>query len=139
MSIVYLTRIYRFNAGHRLYHPQRDDAWNWETYGKCSYPEGHGHNYVLELTVSGPPDPSTGQCVVPEVLDSVVELEVMERLDHRNLNTALELRYGPAPTTEVLLLELWDRLAPHFNPPTRLARLRISETAKNIFEYSGEG
>ena len=137
MNTVCLTRVYQFNAGHRLFRPDRDDDWNRRTFGKCSYPEGHGHNYVLEVTVEGVADPETGMTVSLEVIDDAVDGEVMDTIDHRNLNDTLELKHGPVPTTEVLLLELWERLKRWIEPAARLHRLRIYETTKNIFEYFG--
>ncbi len=151
---VHITRVYRFNAGHRLYRADRDPGWNDETFGKCSYPGGHGHNYTLHLTVSGAPCPSTGWIVDPAALDALVEREVMEWIDHRNLNEVLALDVAPVPTTEVLVVEIWERLAdcipalgrdvasladegaPH-DAGARLERLKLSETAKNTFEYAG--
>lgn len=137
MNVACLTRVYRFNAGHRLFHPDRDDEWNWRTFGKCSYPEGHGHNYTLEVTVKGAPDRESGMLVSLDAVDRAVEREIMDAIDHRNLNEALRLEYGPVPTTEVLLLELWDRLEPWIEPPARLHRLKVYETSKNTFEYFG--
>ena len=136
-ATVQLTRVYRFSAGHRLFHPGRSDDWNWSTFGKCSYAEGHGHNYTLEVSVEGVPDPESGMAISLDIVDRAVEREVMETIDHRNLNEALALEYGPVPTTEVLLLELWDRLEPWIERPARLCRLRIYETSKNTFEYFG--
>ncbi len=137
MKRAHVTKAYSFNAGHRLFHPERDADWNWETFGKCSYEEGHGHNYVLEVTVEGEIDEASGFVAPMARIDAAVEAEVMRELDHRNLNRRLELRYGPTPTTEVLILELWDRLAPWFDGPARLYRLRVFETEKNAFEYFG--
>ncbi len=137
MKVVYLTRTYRFNAGHRLFDPGRDEAWNREVFGKCSLPGGHGHNYTLEVTVRGSPDPETGQILKLEALDAAVAAVVHDRIDHRNLNEVLSKTHGPAPTTEVLILELWpllDRLIP---APVSLHRLIVAETTKNTFEYHG--
>lgn len=134
MKKVYLTRVYRFNAGHRLHDPSREEEWNRTVFGKCSLPGGHGHNYTLEVTVAGAPDPETGFVCDLSILDSAVQKEVLEKLDHRNLNDILSKDFGPAPTTEVLILELWRSLEPHLGAPARLHALRVSETAKNFFE-----
>lgn len=139
MKVVYLTKIYRFNAGHRLFDPSRDEAWNREVFGKCSLPGGHGHNYTLEVTVRGSPDPGTGMSVSLGAIDGAVEEVVLDRIDHRNLNDVLSKEHGPAPTTEVLILDLWPRLCSRIPPPARLHRLLIAETAKNSFEYFGPG
>ena len=136
-ALVYVTRVYLFNAGHRLFHPERDPDWNLEVFGKCSYTGGHGHNYRLDVTVRGVPNPSTGQVVPLTALDEIVEETVLEPIDHRNLNDVLRLKLAPVPTTEVLAVEIWDRLAPSVPTPARLERIVISETSKNTFEYRG--
>ena len=137
MITVYVTKTYRFNAGHRLFDPRRDDRWNLDVFGKCSYPGGHGHNYSLEVTLRGEPDPASGRVLAVSRLDAIVAEEVFARLDHRNLNEVLPKEYGPAPTTEVLVLELWKRISKGIPAPSILHRLRVSETDKNSFEYFG--
>lgn len=137
MSIVHLGRLYRFNAGHRLSRPDRDADWNLEVFGKCSYEGGHGHNYDLEVVISGAPDPMTGMVIPLELLDSIVNREVIEPIDHRNLNEVLDTGSTPPPTTEVLIRDIWSRLADNIPPPAKLQLLRILETEKNLFEYSG--
>ena len=137
MNTVYIGRLYRFNAGHRLYRPDRDAEWNLEVFGKCSYEGGHGHNYDLEVVIRGNPDPVTGQVISPELLDSIVREKVIEPIDHRNLNEILESGNTPPPTTEVLIADIWSRLADSIPPPASLQLLRILETEKNLFEYSG--
>ena len=77
MSTVYLGRLYRFNAGHRLSRPDRDSDWNLEVFGKCSYEGGHGHNYDLEVVISGTPDPLTGRLISLELLDTIVNEKVI--------------------------------------------------------------
>ena len=137
MSTVYLGRLYRFNAGHRLSRPDRDSDWNLEVFGKCSYEGGHGHNYDLEVVISGTPDPLTGQIISLELLDTIVNEKVIEPIDHRNLNEVLETGSTPPPTTEVLIRDIWNRLADSIPSPAELKLLRILETEKNLFEYSG--
>ncbi len=134
---VHISRIYHFNAGHRLFRADWSDEKNWEFFGKCSYADGHGHNYTLEVTAVGVPDPDTGWAAPIVELDRAVDQEVMERLDHHNLNEQLPSRYGPAPTTEVLILEVWDALVARIGARFQLHRLRIQETARNTFEYFG--
>lgn len=136
-AIVSTTRVYHFCAGHRLFRADWSDERNWETFGPCSYPESHGHNYTLEVTVRGVPDADTGWVVPPTVVDHAVEEHVMARFDHRNLNQRLRLEYGAAPTTEILVMELWDNLLEAIAPPAQLYRLKVSETSKNSFEYWG--
>lgn len=137
MRQVTWTKVYRFCAGHRLHDPSRDDAWNLRVFGKCSYPGGHGHNYVLELGVRGEPDPESGLVVRESAIDAIVEEVVLGRIDHRSLNHVLSKDFGPVPTTEVLALELWRAIEPRVPAPARLHRIGVSETAKNSFEYLG--
>ena len=137
MSTVYLGRLYRFNAGHRLSRPDRDPDWNLEVFGKCSYEGGHGHNYDLEVVISGAPDPLTGRIISLELLDTIVNEKVIEPIDHRNLNEILETGSTPPPTTEILIRDIWNRLANRIPSPAELELLRILETEKNLFEYSG--
>ena len=137
MSTVYLGRLYRFNAGHRLSRPDRDADWNLKVFGKCSYEGGHGHNYDLEVVISGTPDPLTGRLISLELLDTIVNEKVIEPIDHRNLNEVLETGSTPPPTTEVLIRDIWNRLADNIPSPAELKLLRILETEKNLFEYSG--
>ena len=137
---VYITRTYNFTAGHRLYNSQKGPEWNLEVFGKCSYPGGHGHNYTLSVTLCGVPDPETGWIVDLEAMDSLIETSIMEWIDHRNLNEILELQAGPVATTEVLIVEIWGRLVdqiPQLAFAPSLHLLKMSETAKNSFEYSG--
>lgn len=137
MKPVTWTKTYRFCAGHRLFDPDRDDAWNLSVFGKCSFPGGHGHNYALEVSIRGEPDPETGLVIREDVVDRIVEDEVMRRLDHRNLNDVISREFGPAPTTEVLVLDLWRAFQRRIPPGPRLHGIRVSETAKNFFEYFG--
>ena len=137
MSTVYLGRLYRFTAGHRLSRPDRDSDWHLEVFGKCSYEGGHGHNYDLEVVISGTPDPLTGRLISLELLDTIVNEKVIEPIDHRNLNEVLETGSTPPPTTEVLIRDIWNRLADSIPSPAELKLLRILETEKNLFEYSG--
>ena len=134
-----ITRRVSFCAAHRYHNPAWSLEKNREIFGPCNNPFGHGHNYTLEVSVEGVPDRQSGMTISLEAVDKAVDREVMETIDHRNLNDALKLEYGPVPTTEVLLLELWDRLETWIEPPARLHRLKIYETSKNTFEYFGPG
>jgi 6-pyruvoyltetrahydropterin/6-carboxytetrahydropterin synthase len=132
---VYLTRRYLFAASHRLHNPSLSDAANRDAYGKCNNSHGHGHNYFLEVTVSGSIVPETGMVCDLGVLDSVVTREVLDRFDHRNLNQ-LEDFATVIPTTENLTLRIQQLLSR--NPlPAHLESIRVEETANNAFEYAG--
>ena len=133
----HLTRRYLFSASHRLHNDQMSPDENRATYGKCNNPHGHGHNYGLEVTVSGQVDPSTGMICNLVDLDSCVEKEVLSRYDLENLNTRLEF-VVTVPTTENLCIQIFDILQRCF-PHAHLERVRLQETMMNSFEYAGEG
>jgi 6-pyruvoyltetrahydropterin/6-carboxytetrahydropterin synthase len=133
---VYLTRRYLFVASHRLYNPSLSDAANREIYGKCSHPHGHGHNYFLEVTVSGPVSHNTGMVCDLGILDSTVAREILERFDHQNLNQLQDFS-ATIPTTENLAICI-QRILSRVSLPTHLESIRIEETANNSFEYAGE-
>jgi 6-pyruvoyltetrahydropterin/6-carboxytetrahydropterin synthase len=131
-----LTRRYSFAASHRLHSPRLSDAENQRVYGKCNNPYGHGHNYVAEVTVTGPVDPATGMIAHLNDLDRFVQTHVLDPFDHRNLNEDLPVFRDRVPTTENLCMEIFDRLKKF--PGARLVRIRLEETGRNSFEYSGE-
>lgn len=132
---VELSRRYRFAAAHRLHRADFSEAENQRLYGKCANPYGHGHNYVLEVTVSGPVDAATGMVANLAELDAFVEREVVEAFDHKYLNEEVGEFRATVPTTENLCREIWRRLRGFGG--ARLARVRIEETSKNSFEYEG--
>jgi len=132
-----LTRRYRFSASHRLDTPAMSPEENRKLYGKCNNPYGHGHNYVLDVTVAGAPDES-GQVVVREALDAVVQQRILSRFDHRNLNTDIAELAGVVPTTESLAVTVEKVLANGWPLAAKLDRVRISETDRNIFELEAQ-
>jgi 6-pyruvoyltetrahydropterin/6-carboxytetrahydropterin synthase len=133
---VHLTRSYSFAASHRLHSPRLSEEENWRTYGKCNNPYGHGHNYVVEVTVSGPVEASTGMVADLGELDRYVEREVLETFDHKYLNEEVAAFRDRVPTTENLCIEIYNRLQAF--PSARLERVRLEETSLNSFEYAGE-
>ena len=133
----HLTRRYLFSASHRLHSPEMPDAWNRETYGKCNNPYGHGHNYRLEVTVSGRVDASTGMVCNLVDLDGFVESEILARFGHQNLNTLAEFA-NEVPTTENLCVAIYDILRRGFRH-AHLERVRMEETMMNSFAYAGGG
>ena len=128
----YLTRRYCFPASHRLYSEALSAAENLATYGKCSHPHGHGHNYALEVTVSGQVDATTGIVCNLADLDRLVQNEVLDVFDHSNLNT-LTVFQAKVPTSENLCRQIYDTLRRKFTP-AQVARVRLEETRKNSFE-----
>ncbi|HMK29909.1 MAG TPA: 6-carboxytetrahydropterin synthase [Terriglobales bacterium] len=131
----YLTRRYRFSAAHRLHNESMSERENRATYGKCNNPYGHGHNYALEVTVSGQVDGRTGMVCNLEDLDGVVEREVLERFDHSNLNCLPEFA-REIPTTENLCVQIYDLLRQNF-VLAQVENVRLEETMMNSFEYGG--
>ncbi|HUL14828.1 MAG TPA: 6-carboxytetrahydropterin synthase [Terriglobales bacterium] len=131
-----LGRRYRFAASHRLHNPQFSEEENSRVYGKCNNPHGHGHNYVLDIRVSGDVDPSTGMIANLADLDSFVQRELLEEFDLHSLNEDVPAFCEKIPTTENLCIEIFRRLKKF--PFARLESVRIQETANNSFEYTGE-
>ncbi len=135
-----LTRRYSFAASHRLAHPRFSEEENRCLYGKCANPYGHGHNYVLEVTVAGPVDATTGMVANLADLDGFVQREVLDVFDHVYLNEQIDAfrpeSGGQVPTTENLCIEIFRRLQTF--PFARLCRVRLEETGRNSFEYAGQ-
>jgi len=131
----HLTRRYMFSASHRLHASALTDEQNRAVYGKCNNPHGHGHNYSLEVTVSGQVSPQTGMVCNLLDLDEVVHHAVLDRFDHQNLNTVAEFA-SRVPTTENLTEIIYDILKQRFHS-AHLEKVRIEETLNNSFEYAG--
>jgi 6-pyruvoyltetrahydropterin/6-carboxytetrahydropterin synthase len=131
-----LGRRYRFAASHRLHSGRLSEEENTRIYGKCSNPLGHGHNYVVEISLSGEVDPATGMIANLAEVDGFVEREVLEAFDHRSLNEEVAAFREAVPTTENLCVEIFRRLKSF--PQAKLERVRVEETANNSFEYTGE-
>jgi 6-pyruvoyltetrahydropterin/6-carboxytetrahydropterin synthase len=131
-----LGRRYHFSASHRLHSAHLSEEENCRVFGKCNNPFGHGHNYVLEVTVSGNVDPETGMIANLADLDGFVEKSVLLALDHKSLNDDVAAFQERVPTTENLCLEIYRRLQGFQR--ARLERVRIEETRNNSFEYAGE-
>lgn len=134
-----LTRCVRFSAAHRYHRPEWSEARNRETFGPCANPHGHGHDYVLEATVRGEVDPVTGFSSNLAELDRVLREEVVEPLDHQHLNHVVPefADGGRVPTSENILLLIWERLSRRL-APGQLVRLRLYEGADLFVDYHGE-
>jgi 6-pyruvoyltetrahydropterin/6-carboxytetrahydropterin synthase len=133
---VSLTRQYRFAASHRLHNPKFNEEENRRLYGKCSNLHGHGHNYVLEVKITGVVDPATGMIADLGELDRFVNRDVIEAFDHKYLNEEVAEFRESVPTTENLAREIYRRLCKY--PAARVEGVRIEETSKNSFEVSEE-
>ena len=139
MSRMQLTRRVRFSAAHRYHRPEWSEERNRQVFGPCANPHGHGHDYLLEVTVQGQVDPVTGFSVDLGMLDAVLREEVVEPLDHQHLNHAVP-EFAPGgliPTTENILLLLWKRIQPRLGAAC-LVRLRLHENPDFFVEYEGE-
>jgi 6-pyruvoyltetrahydropterin/6-carboxytetrahydropterin synthase len=131
-----LGRRYHFSASHRLHSVHLTEDENWRLYGKCNNPHGHGHNYIVEVSVSGDVDPATGMIANLADLDGFVEREVLEVFDHKSLNDDVPAFRDTVPTTENLCIEIFQRLKTF--PKAKLERIRVEETGNNSFEYTGD-
>ena len=131
-----LGRRYRFSASHRLHTAHLTEEENTRVFGKCSNPYGHGHNYVVEVSVSGDVDPSTGMIANLADLDAFVARQVLDDFDHKSLNEDVPAFRDKVPTTENVCIVIFRRLKSF--PEARLERIRVEETGKNSFEYAGE-
>lgn len=129
-----VTSRYRFAAAHRLDTPALSPEENRKLYGKCNNPFGHGHDYILDVTVDGPVD-ADGLVVNRAAFDTIVLSSVIEKLDHKNLNVDLPEFAGSVPTTENLAMVVRDYLTAAWTLPAKLVRVRISETERNTFVW----
>lgn len=137
--MIRLTRRYRFSASHRLHSRQFSETKNGELYGKCNNPYGHGHNYVLDISVHGPVDHSTGQAVNIQALDRLVRRSVLNDYEHKNLNEDIDEFSSAVPTSENIVLAIEARLKRQWTSEfpagwPRLERIRLQETKRNLFE-----
>ena len=137
MPIVTVTRRLHFNAAHRVHNPRLSDAENAALFGKCNNPNWHGHNYVLDVSVRGPVDPTTGYVIDLARLRDIVRREVIDKVDHRNFNIDVPFMRDRIPTTENIVVAMWNVIAPAITPAV-LSRLRLWETENNSAEYRGE-
>jgi 6-pyruvoyltetrahydropterin/6-carboxytetrahydropterin synthase len=134
--MVYLTRKEHFAASHRLFNPGYSDEKNLATYGKCAYPNGHGHNYEIEVTVAGEPSPETGMIIDLKQLSDLIESEILAKVDHRHLNLDVDFLKGVIPTAENIAVAFWRVLCPKITSG-RLYSVIVSETPNNFAEYRG--
>jgi 6-pyruvoyltetrahydropterin/6-carboxytetrahydropterin synthase len=131
-----LGRRYHFSASHRLHSAHLTEEENCRVFGKCDNPFGHGHNYALEVGVSGKVDPATGMIANLADLDGFVERAVLQVFDHKSLNEDVSAFQEKVPTTENLCIDIYNRLKSFSH--AKLERVRIEETRNNSFEYAGE-
>ena len=135
--MIYLTRRETFAAAHRLYRKGLSDTENFELFGKCSNPNWHGHNYTLEVVVAGNVDPATGFVIDLKKLKDIIIEHVISKVDHKNLNIDTDFMNGLNPTSENIVVAIWNQLKDKI-PSGKLFSVKLYETENNYFEYRGE-
>jgi len=135
--MVYVTRRETFSAAHRLYNSKYTDKENDRIFGKCSNPNWHGHNYVLEVVVAGSVDQETGFVINLAELKEIIREHIIKKVDHKNLNLETDFMKGIIPTTENITVAIWNQLINKI-PRGKLYSVKLSETENNFFEYRGE-
>lgn len=135
--MVSVTRTATFSAAHRLYNPTFSDERNDAVFDKCNNPHGHGHNYTIEVTVKGLPDPLTGYVIDLKRLKDLMDREIIDHVDHKHLNHDVPFLHGVIPTVENLAVIFWQRLEGKL-PSGTLARIKLFESEHNFCEYVGE-
>lgn len=135
--MVYVTRREVFSAAHRIFNPALTDEENFRLYGKCSNPNWHGHNYILEVTISGEIDPATGYVIDMNILKEIIKSNIIDKVDHKNINIETEFMNGIIPSSENIANAIWSVL---FNkiPVGKLYSVKLYETENNYFEIKGE-
>ncbi len=139
--MVYVSRKEHFNAAHKLYNPAWSPEKNAEIFGPCANENWHGHNFELIVTVKGQPDPDTGFVIDLKKLSTLIRVEVIEQLDHKNLNLDVPFMKDKLASCETLVIEIWKILAPRISSISKhgsLHCLRLYETPRNYVEYYGE-
>ncbi|OFZ58986.1 MAG: hypothetical protein A3D92_18105 [Bacteroidetes bacterium RIFCSPHIGHO2_02_FULL_44_7] len=138
MKTVYITRRETFNAAHKLYREDWTEEKNWEVFGKCSNKNWHGHNFTIYVTVKGVPNKDTGFVINLKDLSLIIKNEVVEPLDHKNLNIDVPFLEGLLASTENIVIQVWDRLvAPIVQAGGELVKIKLVETENNFVEYYG--
>ncbi|GAB4041116.1 6-pyruvoyl trahydropterin synthase family protein [Spirosoma gilvum] len=138
--MVYINRIEHFNAAHRLHNPAWSEERNQEVFGPCANANWHGHNFELIVTVKGEPDPDTGFVIDLKLLGDIIRREVIDKVDHKNLNLDVDFMQGKMASCEILVMEIWKILERALAPVTEahLHQIRLVETPKNSVDYFGE-
>jgi 6-pyruvoyltetrahydropterin/6-carboxytetrahydropterin synthase len=135
--MVYVTRKCHFSASHRLYNPEFSHEENERIFDKCNNLRGHGHNYVLEVTVAGQPDPETGYVIDLKKLRDIIEEHIVEKVDHKHLNYDVDFLQGIIPTAENIAVMFWQIIESRL-PSGRLHAVKLFESDNNFVEYFGD-
>jgi 6-pyruvoyltetrahydropterin/6-carboxytetrahydropterin synthase len=137
MATMYLTRREVFSASHRLWNHELSDAQNYELYDKCANPNGHGHNFVLEVTVVGTVKGESGFAVDFKTLKDLIRTEIVNKVDHKHLNYDVDFLQGIIPTAENIVRAFW-RVLEAKSGEVKLSSIRLHETENNMVEFRGE-
>ena len=138
MSNIYITRRETFNAAHKLWREDWSEEKNWEVFGKCSNKNWHGHNFQIFVTVKGEPSPETGFVINLKDLSVILKEEVIEPLDHKNLNLDVPFLSGMLASTENMAIQIWERIkGPIAAAGGELVKIKLVETENNYVEYYG--
>jgi len=135
--MIYVTRREIFSASHRLFNENFSDGENERIFGKCSNPNGHGHNYILEVVVAGAVDPQTGYVIDLKTLKEIIIEKVIDKVDHKNLNLDVDFLKGKNPTTENIAIGIWNQLVNNISTG-KLYSIKLYETENNYVEYKGK-
>lgn len=135
--MIFITRKLEFCASHRLYNPKFSDEDNRAIFGLCNNPNGHGHNYVLEVTVKGELDPETGMVLDLKTLKKLIHSEIIEKVDHKNLNMDVDFLKSVIPTAENIAIKFWEKLEPKIKNG-RLHEVKLYESERNYVIYRGD-
>lgn len=135
--MLYITRKEHFNAAHQLVNKNWSDEKNAEVFGKCANKNWHGHNYNLFVTIKGEPNPETGFIMNVKELSEIITREILDKLDHKNLNLDVDFLKDILPSTENICREIWKQLKPHITE-CKLHCIKLYETENIYAEYFGE-
>ncbi len=135
--MIFLTRREHFSASHRLYNPKFSDEKNFEIFGKCSNPNGHGHNYYVEVTVCGEVSADTGYLINLEILKKILQISFIDKVDHKNLNSDVEFLSNINPTSENIAIACWNQIESQIQKYCKLYSVKLFETEKNFVEFRG--
>jgi 6-pyruvoyltetrahydropterin/6-carboxytetrahydropterin synthase len=135
--MIFVTRREIFSSSHRIYNPNFSENENERIFGKCSNPNGHGHNYTLEVTVAGKVDPKTGYVIDLKLLKEIIIENVIQKVDHKNLNLDVDFLKGKIPTSENICVGIWNQLIDKI-PSGKLYSIKLFETENNYVEYKGK-
>ncbi len=138
MPLLYITRKEHFNAAHQLWNPKISDEDNFTLFGKCANPNFHGHNFDLYVCVKGQPDPDTGLVMDLKKLKVIIREQVIDDLDHQNMNIDVPWLKDKMPSIENIAVAIWNRIAPHLPEGVALHKITLWETQNNFVEYFGD-